>query len=103
EVDEKESSLHEVVWKKKPELKDFFSVFEGKFLVELLNKEDHIHTGTGLLANSDKFSGMDSESAKKKIIKFVGGKSTNTYRLRDWGISRQRYWGCPIPIVNDPA
>jgi leucyl-tRNA synthetase len=56
----------------------------------------------GILRNSEKFDGLTSEEAKKKITEFVGGKIVSTYRLRDWGISRQRYWGCPIPIVYDP-
>ncbi len=56
----------------------------------------------GILVNSGKFDGLSSEEAKKKITEFVGGKFVNTYRLRDWGISRQRYWGCPIPVVYDP-
>jgi leucyl-tRNA synthetase len=60
------------------------------------------HTGTGALINSGEFDGMDSEEAKKAIVKNVGGKMTSTYRLRDWSIGRQRYWGVPIPIVYDP-
>ena len=56
----------------------------------------------GLMINSDFLDGMDNEKAKKEVIKRlekegVGNKKTN-YRLRDWGVSRQRYWGCPIPI-----
>lgn len=56
---------------------------------------------TGALVNSDEFDGMSSEEAKIAITEKVGGKMTSTYRLRDWSIGRQRYWGVPIPIVYD--
>jgi len=57
----------------------------------------------GILINSSEFTGLTSEEAKKAISleaekKGIGKRVTN-YRLKDWGISRQRYWGCPIPIV----
>lgn len=59
--------------------------------------------GRGKLINSGEFSGLDSEVAKKKIIEFAKqkgfGDAAVSYRLRDWGISRQRYWGAPIPII----
>lgn len=53
------------------------------------------------LINSEEFNGMNSEEAKVAITEKVGGKLTNTYRLRDWSVGRQRYWGVPIPIVYD--
>lgn len=62
----------------------------------------HLYAELGILENSGEFDGMSSEEAKKAITEKVGGKLTNTYRLRDWSIGRQRYWGVPIPIVYDP-
>lgn len=70
---------------------------------EKLKNDSLPMTQDGILFNSGyAFDGHKSEEAREKITKEVGGKMVNTYRLRDWGISRQRYWGCPIPIVYDP-
>lgn len=60
------------------------------------------YTGNGTLVSSAEFDGRSNEEAKWDIIAAVGGEKTTQYRLRDWLVSRQRYWGCPIPIVYDP-
>ena len=65
------------------------------------------YTESGTMVNSGEFNGLDSVTAKTKIIKLAESKQWGTakitYRLRDWLISRQRYWGCPIPVIHCPS
>ncbi|WP_135081266.1 leucine--tRNA ligase [Terasakiella sp. SH-1] len=66
--------------------------------------ENEAFTDDGVMINSDFMTGMSVAEAKKAIFAKcaqmnIGEKETN-YRLRDWGVSRQRYWGCPIPIIH---
>ncbi len=65
------------------------------------------YTDAGVLVNSDTFDGMPNGEAKGAIIaRFEAegiGKREINYKLRDWGISRQRYWGAPIPFIHCPA
>jgi leucyl-tRNA synthetase len=71
---------------------------------EDLSVGDTAYTDGGRLANSGFLNGMDVDAAKAEIagrIEAAGnGKREVNFRLRDWGISRQRYWGCPIPIIH---
>ena len=61
------------------------------------------YTGLGKIINSEFLDGLSIDEAKKLIIKKIEeknlGKSKTLFRLKDWGISRQRYWGCPIPML----
>ena len=62
------------------------------------------YTEHGVLFNSGTFDGLDFDAASSKIAEALSaknlGKRRTQYRLRDWGVSRQRYWGCPIPVVH---
>jgi leucyl-tRNA synthetase family protein len=67
-----------------------------------LRAEEELWEEAGDLINSGEFTGMDSKKAKAEIVKFAGGTMKTQYKLRDWSVSRQRYWGVPIPMVHCP-
>ena len=75
--------------------------------VEEFSISDEAYTGPGRLANSSFLDGMTVEAAKREIadraVAGGFGEREVMYRLRDWGVSRQRYWGCPIPVVHCEA
>ena len=88
---------------------DFANKYNLDVIKVVENKKDNTQitnvaaTGDGTLINSDFLNGLNVDDAKKKIVEFIetsglGSKKIN-YKLRDWGVSRQRYWGCPIPIL----
>ena len=68
-----------------------------------LNLDDGAYVEKGLLKRSGAFDGLTSEQAFAAVADHIeemkAGSRRVNYRLRDWGISRQRYWGCPIPMM----
>lgn len=86
--------------------------FAEKFdlpIIQVIDKPEHsadagCYSGEGELINSGQFNGTRSEDAREQIVAWLeqqnSGRSKTTYKMRDWLISRQRYWGAPIPIVH---
>jgi len=78
-------------------------VSENKHKLKNFEKLNKAYTLDGTIVNSDFLDGLNIESAKNEIIKEIIkkniGERKTSFRLKDWGVSRQRYWGCPIPMI----
>lgn len=99
-VSAEENAKHTHIWKKHDEVVPFITIKEKESLWrEFVSSVHNTYTGKGYLINSGKYSGMYSDDARKLLISEFG-KSKKTYRLRDWLVSRQRYWGVPIPMIH---
>jgi leucyl-tRNA synthetase len=78
-----------------------------KTVIKLTDNDQLPMTDHGVLFNSGEFNGLDFDAASAAISEALSaknlGKRRTQFRLRDWGVSRQRYWGCPIPIIHCPS
>ncbi len=94
----------EVVWTDKKDLKDLGPITELPYILDWFKGTDLLHVGEGQMINSGTFDGRRSENVREEIVAWLEerglGRSKTTYKMRDWLISRQRYWGAPIPIIH---
>lgn len=102
EVSKEEKAKHDFQWVEAEKVGAELNVPTDQLIWTYLSEGGEAYTGTGPLVNSWTFTGRANEDAMWEIVDAVGGERAVNYRLRDWLVSRQRYWGCPIPIVYDP-
>ena len=104
EMADSEKQIHDVVWLTAEEMEAFRLPDSQRHNWNELTQGAGIYKSEGVLVNSGAFDGMSSSDAREEIVAWLEeqgtGKSKTTYKMRDWLISRQRYWGAPIPIIH---
>lgn len=94
----------ESVWVDQKDLPSLHPVGGLEYIVRWIGEGDYAYGGEGRLIASGKYSGLDTFRAREEIVADLGKKGVAkekvNYKMRDWSVSRQRYWGAPIPIVN---
>ena len=103
EVSEEEKKLHSAVWLPRAEVTaERMQHAETSLLLSRIHDGVEVYLEDGILQNSGACSGKENREALEELVALAGGELVTSYRLRDWLVSRQRYWGCPIPVVYDP-
>lgn len=106
-----DDGLHSIRWVKKEQVEKLITPEAWGHHIEgwqnyLLNRVIDTEVREGILVNSGTFDGMSTSDAREEIVAWLEqqqlGRSKTTYKMRDWLISRQRYWGAPIPIIHCP-
>ena len=100
-IEEAEQALHTLVWVDESDVLGRLTPAHQKQVWQLLHTEEAL-TDDGYLIDSGTWSGRDNREVMWEMVSAIGGERVKNYRIRDWLVSRQRYWGCPIPVVYDP-
>lgn len=93
-------------WVSEDQLPQLNPVAELDYILRWMGGETLLHVGEGVIVNSGVFDGTTTSEARETIVAWLEergyGRAKTTYKMRDWLISRQRYWGAPIPIIHCP-
>jgi leucyl-tRNA synthetase len=101
QIADSEAAIHDILWFTAEEIAQNFTYQDMVLLWEKFMGQEQPWTGEGVMINSGEYDGLESAEARDKIIaELPEAKEKTNYKIRDWLISRQRYWGAPIPIIH---